>query len=79
MNYFIWTECMGCPEIGNIAVKSFLKNHKGYFLNVFTYEEDKKYLPVNSQIIYHTFKKTSNLTYILNRFLNKLKLITVYH
>ena len=25
MNYFIWTECIGCPEIGNIAIKSFYK------------------------------------------------------
>ena len=64
---------MGCPEIGNIAIKSFLKNHKGLYINVFTYEEDIEHLPNNEHIIYHSFKRTNNLVYLFHRLMNQFK------
>ena len=42
MNIFIWTECLGCPLIGNVSINSFLKFHDSHKLNVFVFKEDIK-------------------------------------
>lgn len=73
MNYFIWTECIGCPEIGNIAIKSFLKHHSDYKLNVFTLKDDLNYLPKDERLTYHIFSKTSHFSFLKNRIVNKFK------
>ena len=73
MKEFIWTECLGCPLIGAVAIKSFIKFHDNLELNVFAYLEDLEYLPKNKRIIYHVFPKESFIKSYINRFLNKFK------
>ena len=48
MKSFIWTECLGCPEIGSVAINSFLLTHHNLTLNVFVYADD---LPIYPSII----------------------------
>ena len=50
MKEFIWTECLGCPLIGKVAINSFIKFHDNLELNVFAYREDLEYLPKNMYI-----------------------------
>jgi len=73
MKEFIWTECLGCPLIGKVAINSFIKFHNNLELNVFAYREDLEYLPKNKRIIYHVFPKQSLIKSYLNRLLNKFK------
>ena len=73
MKNFIWTECLGCSEIGIIAIKSFLKYHNNLKLNVFIYEADLGKLPQDENIIYHTFEKKNNIKYFISKFSNNFK------
>ena len=59
MKSFIWTECLGCPEIGSVAINSFLLTHHNLTLNVFVYADDLPYLPKHNRIVYHTFFDSS--------------------
>jgi len=70
MSHFIWTECFGCPTIGAIAIKSFLHYHPSLVLNVFCYEDDTKYLPASSNIIYHVPTHSNNIQYYVNQCLS---------
>ena len=67
MRNFIWTECLGCPEIGSVAINSFLLTHKSLTLNVFVYKEDLLFLPQNDRIIYHTFFKGDSFSSFFKR------------
>ena len=73
MKEFIWTECLGCPLIGTVAINSFIKFHDNLELNVFAYCEDLEHLPKNKRIIYHVFPKQSLIKSYINRILNKFK------
>ena len=69
---FIWTECLGCPEIGSVAIRSFLCHHPNLTLHVFAYNEDLVFLPKNDRVVYHIFPTRaplSNFTDFFRRFL----------
>lgn len=55
MSNFIWTECLGCPEIGSVAIRSFLYHHPDLVLHVFAYFDDLNYLPKHNRVVYHLF------------------------
>ena len=63
MKSFIWTECLGCPEIGSVAINSFLLTHHNLTLNVFVYADDLPYLPKHNRIVYHTFFDSSKFLF----------------
>ena len=63
MKSFIWTECLGCPEIGSVAINSFLLTHHNLTLNVFVYTDDLPYLPKHNRIVYHTFFDSSKFLF----------------
>ena len=42
--FFIYTECVNCPEIAYTAITSFLKHHSEYVINVYLTKADKEYL-----------------------------------
>ncbi len=73
MNNFIWTESFGEAKKGAEVIKDFIKNNKNIELNVFTFNEDLKYLPIAKNIIYHTFKKVNLLNCIYNRVLSNFQ------
>jgi hypothetical protein len=50
MEYFIWTEAVGCGEILPPCLESYLKHHKEK-IHVFGYPEDLANIPKSTQII----------------------------
>ena len=55
MQPFIWTEAVGCGEILQPAVESFLAHHQ-FILHVFGYQQDLINLPVSYRIIPMTIR-----------------------
>jgi hypothetical protein len=56
---FIWTEAIGCGEILNPMLNSYLAHHAAP-INVFVYEEDLVHVPESNIIIPHVISNQSN-------------------
>tara|TARA_Y200000002_G_scaffold309376_1_gene265818 strand:+ start:12 stop:722 length:711 start_codon:yes stop_codon:yes gene_type:complete len=73
MNNFIWTESFGETKKGAEVINEFIKNNKNIELNVFTLNQDIKYLPISKNITYHTFNKLNFISCIYNRVLSNFQ------
>tara|TARA_A100000164_G_scaffold28818_1_gene22405 strand:+ start:19 stop:717 length:699 start_codon:yes stop_codon:yes gene_type:complete len=73
-SYFIWTECLGCPEQIKNELKFFISSYSNFHLNVFIFEEDINSLPLHKNITYHKLPKNNLLIDIVNQFFNLFRI-----